>query len=332
MWERIVDPVALAVVGCGAFVAFLIGLIGGKLINNRPTHSGDNKEMALRALEAALLALIGAMLARFVISVLCGLADDDPGACLLVGWGFALWPGVIDFVAWIVEAAGGNDDGWRMSTPDSLMWWGTAVGLFVGCQDGLWRVHDWRGAGWITFPIDFTWGLANTTNAALLHLVNFAWGDHAIDPRNGAHRYESGFRWMSTYAFTQGNCMSNMDTEGPTSALWKHENTHILQNRIFGPLFTLTYLGWMLLWIFPALIGAAVKRDGHLIQDWCYFNCPWEVWGYAVGQKHGGSPRTDYGNYIWSARWVGLPAFLFFSACGVGLILAILYLWVGVGS
>ena len=78
--------------------------------------------------------------------------------------------------------------------------------------------------------------------------------------------------------------MSNLKRDSSDN-LWHHENTHVWQNRGFGPLFTLTYVGWMVILFIPSLIVAAISRAnlGDTIMALCYYNNPWEVWAYKIG-------------------------------------------------
>jgi hypothetical protein len=249
---------------------------------------------AKRGLEAGLLALFGGFLARTFVSILLSLGNDSPGTAMAIGWGFFLWPGAIDSIAAIFGAR-------LLTTPASLLWIAAAVGSVVGMTDGVWAIRPWRGVGVLSFLLDTTWGLAGSANGSLLHLVNTAWAGHASDPRPDAHRYSSGFRFKHGFAFTQGSVMSNMGTNGPGTALFVHEKTHVWQNRAFGPFFALTYLGWMVLMFVPGLIvGLATRKGaGAGIEQWCYFNNPWEAWAYKVGQKHGAGARTAYGSLVW---------------------------------
>ena len=126
-----------------------------------------------------------------------------------------------------------------------------------------------------------------TTIANLLHLVNFAWANHADEPfdrRSNNHRYKRGFALNGRFAFTQGAVMSNLSRDSSDN-LWHHEHLHVWQNRIFGPLFTITYVAWMILLFIPSLIVAAIARAdfGDTIMALCYYNNPWEVWAYKVG-------------------------------------------------
>ena len=245
------DTVAPALVATGvvAGAAAIIQAIFGAIRKGGP-------KLGLAVVETALLSLLGGLLALgFLVSMLSLLGTSGTYTVLL-GWAFLFWFGIIDTFAAMV--------GERSVTEPVVLLAGVAtVGALVGACDGVGRVHNWKGLGWLSFPLDVTWGLAATTNGLLFHLVNFAWANRQADGRTGAHRYRSGFRFKGGFAMTQGSVMSNMDGSGPGSGLFRHENTHVWQNRIFGPLFVLTYLGWMVVMFLPALIaGLASKRAG----------------------------------------------------------------------
>lgn len=297
--------------------AFVLSLCVGLLKMREPAG-----QAALRGMESALLALFGGLVARAFISILMGAASNSPGAGLAVGWGFFLWPGAVDTIAKIFGS------GPVLTTPAALMWMASGVGAFTGMMDGLWQTHRWRGPGALTFLADITWGLAGATNGCLFHLFNFAWATHACEPRSGAHRYESGFRFMSGYAVTQGSVMSNMGDNGPADApsLFAHEATHVLQNRVFGPLFTLTYLGWMAVLLLPGLITGLCSRVLHVfetLQWWCYYDNPWEVWAY----RNGGA-RSDPNAVLCWGLPVALPLGLVFLVGALALeILVVASVW-----
>jgi len=268
----------------------------------------------LRAVEAGVLTFMGGFLARSFILLLLSLAGDTQQAGLVLGWGFFLWPGLIDTLLIVLKGAP------ALTTPEALAWIATAVGAFTGMLAGVWGSHRWYGLGWLAFPLDVTWGLAGSTNACLLHLVNFAWAGHAdapADRRRENHRYVAGFAFKSGFAFTQGSVMSNLHL-GPGTDLWGHENTHVWQNRLFGPLFTLGYLAWAILLFLPSLFVAATTRSnlGDTIMALCYYNLPWEVWAYKVGGWR--NPFMAWGDAV-----VLLASVLFFGAF-VGLSLPLL--------
>lgn len=296
MPERLFTTDAFTFFGIFAALAFLTGL--GYSLYRRDPFS----DALTRAWETATMSILGGFLARSFIGLLLFLADDSPNAILAISWGFFLWPGALESAARLV--------GEPLLQPQHLMGIAAAVGSFVGMADGLWQVHKCSGPIPFTFLIDVTWGLAGSTNGALFHIANFIWGGHEQDGRKSGHRYKSGFRLKSGFAVTQGSVMSNMGGHGPGSSLYKHEMVHVLQNRIFGPLFVLTYLGWMAVWLLPAFLVGLIAKSytiSEAIQGWCYFNNPWEVWAYKVGGY-----RNINAAVLWSTTTAVVFAVLFF--------------------
>jgi hypothetical protein len=298
MIERIFSIDALILLFSLSIVAMSIAAIAGVVWR-------EDSRALLRAGEAALLAFTGGLLARSFISILLSLGKDSPQAGLAIGWGFFLWPGAIDTVAGIFGAR-------LVTTPAALLLIATFVGAFTGMMDGIWKIHPWDGVGWLSFPLDVTWGLAGSTNASLIHLFNFAWAKHGEETRNAAHRYKKGFAFKPGFALTQGSVMSSLDT-APGYPLYFHERTHVWQNRGFGPFFTLTYLGWMALMLIPGAIAGLVTGQGlgQGIEKWSYFNNPWEVWPYEIQKAHGDNFRDTQGVLIWDPLVV-IPVALFF--------------------
>jgi hypothetical protein len=288
---------------------------------------GDGGSCWKRALEAAILSFVGGFLSRLLISCLLAGADDSPAAVVAVGWGFFLWPGAINTIPWLM----GKD---LVISVESHLYLAMAVGCLTGMMDGLWRTRDWtdvKGSGVLGFLMDVTWGLAGATNGCLLHGVNvfgLVWSDHSDDDRQGAHRYRSGFAMKSGYAFTQGEVMSNMSGHSPGSDLYNHEKLHVWQNRLAGPLFTLTYLGWMAVMFIPSLIaGAAIQGAtvGETIFWWCYMDNPWEVWAYEANNPS--SRRHSLSKIRWSIGVVWGVAVPFYLAVLAGVVAMVACVW-----
>ena len=173
---------------------------------------------------------------------------------------------------------------------------------------GMYQIYDWRGLGWLAFPLDVTWALAGNTVGCLLHVINIYWGDHGSETRSDAHRYNSGFRLKPTYAFTQGAVISNLNDLSHNVDLFRHERTHVWQCRGFGPMYSLTYLGWMGVWLIPAMIAGGIVKAGvgQGVEKWCYFNNPWEAWAYAVQKEQ----RRDFGENDEQKRLIWPPIFV----------------------
>lgn len=267
-----------------------------------------------RATEAAILTVLGGLLARVFIAFLLSAAKDPSGAQIAVGWGFFIFPGAVDSFATLFFNH-------VVTTPGFLLWLAMIVGAFTGMMNGIWQIHDWKGVGWLAFPLDVTWGLAGATTGALIHLIDAALSKHGTETREDAHRYEGGMRFKPDFALTQGAVMSNLKVAPSLpgkshNTLYYHERTHVWQNRIFGPLFALTYLGWMVVFVLPALIGAIALKNLSTFESLCYYNNPWETWAYLVGA----GPRTgrtdDAGKpipWIWgnlAVLGVSIPFFI----------------------
>lgn len=301
MLQRLFPRRVLLFLAVGAGVAFIVGLLGAIL---RGDSAGN---VLLSALEAAVLAFIGGLVARSFISFMLWIAHDSPNASFVLGWAFFLWAGVIDTIPRLFGKQ-------YVTRPVALLWIATSVGAFTGMMDGLWQTHQWAGPGLAAFALDETWGLPGATNGDLLHLVNFTWGDHVVgETRTDAHRYQKGFAVQSGFAFTQGAVMSS-NTFSPTTKLFMHENIHVWQNRVFGPFFTLSYLAWLIVFLIPGLIYGVASGAGAFvgIQSYSYYSNPWEAWAYTVQGN-----RTSYAPGIWPDVVVGIisvPFFLLFLA------------------
>jgi len=318
MVGRVFDLPGLLIIAVIAIIAFVLPVIVGAV----RSESGIR-----RGIEAAILAILGGLMARVFISILLASANDSPGAGLAVGWGFFLIPGIVDTLAGQA----------LLTTPANLLIFAAIVGAFTGMMAGIYQIYNWLGLGLLAFPLDVTWALAGNTVGGLLHVVNIGWGDHGSETRKNAHRYASGFglRYNPRYAFTQGCVMSNLQ-DGPGQDLYRHEKTHVWQNRTFGPLYTLTYVGWMVVWVVPAIIaGVIIKGVSGLFagpNNWCYFNNPWETWAYAVQ----GVARTnidgvddDDRKMIWPAKYVIAWSIPYFALATVLAILIVISVWSG---
>jgi len=315
--ERVFDLAPVLFLGAFAVLGLLISAILAA------ARGADARSAVKRMMEALLLTFLGGLVSRTFVSLLLAADRDSPESGLVVGWVFFLWPGIIDTIPYLLGKS-------LLTTPERLLWIATGLGAFVGMMDGIWRIHDWKGLGWLSFPLDLTWGLAGNTTGALLHLFNCVWAGHGSETRTGAHRYASGFAIKPGFAFTQGSVMSSL-ARGPGDPLYSHERTHVWQNRIFGPFFPLSYLAWMVVWFLPGMLAGAIVRAGpfHGIEKWCYFNNPWEAWCYAVQ----GQPRAAFGRtpeeqrLIWPAIFVVLWSVPFFGALVAASVLILAAVW-----
>jgi hypothetical protein len=300
----------LVFLGGMAVLAFLAGVT---LRRKR----GDRYERFC-SLEAAFLTLLGGSLAHAFIGLLLLAASDVRDASFAVGWAFFLWPGIVDTLArfW--------GEQW-LCQPEILLWLAAVIGAFRGMYDGMWSIATWPGGG-PAFILDVTWGLSGTTNGVVLQSLNVPVGEHGCDHRSGCHRYVNGVKFKEGFAVTMGSVMSNMRDRGPEHELFRHERTHVWQNRLFGPIYTLTYVGWMVVLALPGAIAGLISGEGAAAgaEQWGYYNNPWEAWAYNVGS----GPRSERGPLVWSDRTVIFACIPFFA---VVLAAAGWLIWLGWG-
>jgi len=166
---------------------------------------------------------------------------------------------------------------------------GTAINdlnQLVARELSIYDFRTWRG--WAAFLLDYTWGLPGTILGYGVQIINqfepTAVYDPALSQRVGWQVYHGGIG-LPGFVTTMGNVTTHLGT-GPRAidVLVNHEQVHVWQSRIFGPLYQTTYVGWM--------VGGAVVGTGYWLlhpdQNWfslvetaAYYDNPWEVWAYA---------------------------------------------------
>jgi RHS repeat-associated protein len=230
-------------------VAFGVGFIAGLVYG---LATGKGWESLLRGLEAGLTTMVGMWLGA-VTGMLAGSIFGLPG---MIAGGIA----------------------------------GGIIGGLNGLVSGMTGIYDWGSwKGWAAFLSDSTWGLLGTALGLVVHTINIGWGNYRGDlsERQNRHVYESGVYLKSAFAFTMGNVISNAGQGGSgvnTSFIANHEELHIWQSRIFGPLFQTTYVVWAVVGFFVAffywLFTGANKNLGSLIETAAYYDNPFEYWAY----------------------------------------------------
>jgi len=133
------------------------------------------------------------------------------------------------------------------------------VGGANGALSGARGVYGRDRVGALAFVLDSTWALATTTGSVGVHLVDGALRASylpEISRRQNRHVYRGGFTPRRGYAVTVGNVISSagdVSVESRRRLVEEHEETHVWQARILGPLFAPAYLGWSAI---AAVIGA----------------------------------------------------------------------------
>ena len=250
------------------------------------------REFILKLFEAIIATAVCAILARAFLSVLVSLGGDRWEAVALC---WHLFLGVFALIVDVIAIFIGAETAF---SPEPLLWGAFIAGGILGLYDGLYRTRDWFGWGIPTLILDVTWGLALTAHGSFMLVFNRFFGKREGSPRENEHLFSSGFRILPSYAFTQGAVISNW-TVGQAKLL-EHERIHVLQNRIFGPLFLFYYVFWLIPFgalglltdIIGSLAGLEVLDDhgnkrpitfGDALMWYPYYNNPWEFWAYQYG-------------------------------------------------
>jgi hypothetical protein len=133
------------------------------------------------------------------------------------------------------------------------------VGGVNGVISGARATYSRDRIGALAFALDSTWALATTTASLGVHVVDGALRTPylpEISRRMNRHVYRGGFTPRRGYAVTVGNVISSagdVSVESRHRLVDEHEETHVWQARILGPLFAPAYLGWSAI---GAVLGA----------------------------------------------------------------------------
>ena len=136
-----------------------------------------------------------------------------------------------------------------------------------GVIAGYRQIYDWRShKGRVAFVLDSTWALVTTSAGLVSQLIgrlSRSRYDESLSQRSNRHVFEKGFVVRRNFAVTVGNVVSGAgDTtdERRRSLVTDHEEVHIWQSRMMGPLFPVIYLGWMVVMTPFAIVGWARGR------------------------------------------------------------------------
>jgi RHS repeat-associated protein len=230
----------------------------------------------------AAVATVVALAVGFVAGLVYGLANGQGWDSLLTALETAL---TTTAGMWL-----GGITGFLVGGPIGLVV-GAVMGGMNGLISGMTGIYDWSSpSGWFAFVSDSTWSLLGTSLGNIVHIINLFYGNanyrSDLSHRQNRFVYEGGFALKGDFAFTQGNVISNAGQGGKginSSFIANHEELHIWQQRIFGPLFQATYVVWAV----GGFIVASVvwltdtKQDwGSLVETATYYDNPFEYWAY----------------------------------------------------
>lgn len=189
-----------------------------------------------------------------------------------------------------------------------------AVGAANGAVSGWRGIYAWRDPrGTAAFVLDNTWALLNTTTGLISNTVSqFTSGRGGYSPalslRQDRHVYAEGMRLKKGFATTWGNVVTGagaIDGDDDRAVrrrqlVTDHEDVHVWQSRLFGPVFLVVYIGWTVIGGAVGIVRWAVHRDAPLsayIESTGYYANPFEWWAYSRDAHW--PPRRALATRIW---------------------------------
>ena len=189
---------------------------------------------------------------------------------------------------------------------------GTAIGAMSGAVSGARRVYDWkstRGVG--AFVLDHTWALATTTASVVSTALNAASGarfDESLTTRQNRMTFDKGLILRRGFAVTFGYVVNGAaDRDGIVNdrrrkLVTQHEDQHVWQARIFGPVYPVVYAGWFAVGAIVATAKWFVKGQTTKLIDeidaTAYYRNPFEWHAYSYDDNW--PPHGVDATKVWS--------------------------------
>ena len=187
-----------------------------------------------------------------------------------------------------------------------------AVGAVSGLVAGVHRIYDWRTArGRAAFVLDHTWALATTATGVLGVAVNRAMGEIAPDVELSERRnrlvHRRGFVLRRGFAVTFGYVVNgaagtNGDlTPSRRNLVDRHEDVHVWQARVFGPVYAAVYSLWAITGTVTGFVSWLANREratlAQFVDAHAYYRNPFE-W-HAYSRDGNWPPRSANPELVW---------------------------------
>ena len=184
----------------------------------------------------------------------------------------------------VAGASLGYLTGRRVGVPVAAAVVGGASGVINGWR----RTYAWntvRGVG--AFLADHTWALASTLGGLASHVLSAVRGDAgyqaSLSERRNRHVYARGFQVRRGFAMAMGNVVTGAADR--QRLVDDHEEVHIWQARLLGPVYPVAYVGWS---VMAAPVGVVrwwrsgrTQPLGRMVDAVAYRANPLERWAYA---------------------------------------------------
>lgn len=204
---------------------------------------------------------------------------------------------------------------------------GAVVGLVHGVVAGRRRVYDWSNRrGRAAFVLDHTWALPTT--AAGLVVLGLTWVrelitgvspgyEPSLSERQNRMVHRDGFVLRRGFAVTIGTVINGAAgrdgvlTERRRKLVTDHEDVHVWQQRLFGPLYPIAYISWFIGGVVVSLVRRAVSRNDRPlsteIDRYAYYRNPFEWHAYTCDTNwppHGVEPESVWAGRFPTSEWI----------------------------
>jgi hypothetical protein len=178
-------------------------------------------------------------------------------------------------------------------------------------------MYDWkspRGIG--AFVLDHTWALATTSAAVVATGVNAAISsqiDESLTTRQNRMTFDNGLVLRRGFAVTFGYVINGAaDRDGVINErrrklVTHHEDQHVWQARMFGPIYPVVYVGWFAIGSIVATAkwlthGRSTKLSDE-IDATAYYRNPFEWHAYTCDDNW--PPNGVDATKVWAQRFRG---------------------------
>jgi hypothetical protein len=197
---------------------------------------------------------------------------------------------------------------------------GAAAGAVHGWMAGRRRVYERNRRGAAAFLLDHTWALP-TTIASTVMLTVSEWRRRVggVDPgfvdslsrRSNRFVFRRGLVLRRGFALTVGTVVTGAGgadgeiTERREQLVTRHEDVHVWQARLLGPLYPILYASWFIGGVLVAVAQRVTRRTNTTLSDeidrYAYYRNPFEWHAYTCDDNWP-PPFTD-AHGVWSKRF-----------------------------
>jgi len=182
---------------------------------------------------------------------------------------------------------------------------GAVLGGVHGWLAGRRRIYEWRHRrGVVAFLLDHTWALPTTIGGTVAMLAaelrRVITGvdpefDESLSQRRNRFVFGRGFVLRRGFALTVGTVVTGaadaqgVITERRRRLVDDHEDVHVWQARLLGPLYPALYASWFVVGALFALVRRAIKRSTVPLADdvdtFAYYRNPFEWHAYTCDRN-----------------------------------------------